>query len=268
MRASRVVRLIVAVAILICFSFAAGAQTDPDQAQSERAIAVFNKGNTAGALAMVESVLAHSPNHENALFYSAMCNFHLGNVEAARGRLERLVKVSGNFFAAWELMVQVTQAQGDLARRDEAIARLKIAITTAIDPAIRDRSDFVRDRIPVGDDGVSGVDYFARSGSDFTRYQFNLGDPRLDPDHGIMLRTDQATTENWSETALLPPDTQLFHLDLVYPRPQGGDDVAIYQYYVGEPDYDTVRAEVLKILRGEVQPLSGDAGTLAGILKR
>ena len=47
-----------------------------------------------------------------------------------------------------------------------------------------------------------------------------------------------------------------------------GDKVAVYHYYVGEPDYDTVRAEVMRILRGEVRPLSGEPGSLSGILKR
>jgi hypothetical protein len=179
-----------------------------------------------------------------------------------------VVKLSGSYFAAWELMVQVTQAQGDLARRNEAIARVRIAISTAIDPAIRMKGSFIRDRIPVGDAGISAVDYFTRGGSDFTRYAFAPGDPRMDTDHGLMLRTDQTTTENWSDTALLAQDKQLFHLDLVYPKPEGGDNIAVYQYYVGEPDYDTVRAEVMKILRGEVRPLSGEAGSLAGILKQ
>ncbi|MGA3002740.1 MAG: hypothetical protein ABSE20_13490 [Acetobacteraceae bacterium] len=75
-------------------------------------------------------------------------------------------------------------------------------------------------------------------------------------------------TENWRDTALLPADKQLFHLDLVDPGPDGGDNVAIYRFYVGEPHYDTVRAEVFKILRGEVRPLSGEFGSLAGILKQ
>jgi hypothetical protein len=82
-----------------------------------------------------------------------------------------------------------------------------------------------------------------------------------------LLRTDQTTTEHWSETALLPQDKQLFHLDLVDPKPEGGENVSIYQYYVGEPDYDTVRAKVMQILNGEAQPLSGAPGSLQGLLK-
>lgn len=268
MRSIPVVRLVTVAAVLMSLSFSAAAQTDPDQAVLGRATSIYEKGDTAGALALVEGVLAHAPEHLNALYYSAQFNLQMGNADAARGRLERLVKLAGNYFNAWELMAQVAQSQGDLARRDDAVARLKLAIATAIDPEIRHKADFIRDRIRVGDQAVLAVDYFRRGGSDFTRYQFALGDPRKDPDHGILLRTDAATTETWSATALLPPEKQLFHLDLVDPRPEGGDRIAIYQYYVGEPKYDEVRADVMKILRGEVRPLSGEPGSLSGILKR
>jgi tetratricopeptide (TPR) repeat protein len=268
MRVVRGVRLTLMAATLLNPPLSAGAQSNRDTAELDRTIATFDKGDRSGALALAEDILTRSPQDQNALFYSAAFNFQMGNNDAARGRLERLVKLAGNFVSGWELMVQVAQAQGDLARRDEAIARLKVAITTAIDPAIRAKADFIRDRIPIGDQALFAADYFQRGGSDFTRYQFSVNDPRTDPDHGIFLRTDEYTTENWSDTALLPQDKQLFHLDVVDARPEGGVTVAIYQYYVGEPDYDTVRAEVMKILRGEVRPLSGEAGGLAGILKK
>jgi tetratricopeptide (TPR) repeat protein len=269
MRLIHAVRLIVIAAVLLSSPPAAKAQADRDTQEFDRAAADYDKGDKAGALAAVERILARSPDHQSALYYSAMISFQMGNVDVARGRLERLVNLVGNYFAAWELMVQVTQSQGDLARRNEAIERARIAIATAIDPNVRRTADLVRDRIPLSSGRVlSGVDYFVRGGSDFTRYQFALGDPRMDPDHGLLLRTDAETTGNWADTALMPPDKQLFHLDLVDPGADGEDKVAIYQYYVGQPNYDTVRAKVMQILRGEVKPLSGQPGSLYGILKR
>jgi tetratricopeptide (TPR) repeat protein len=268
MRSIHAVRLITVAAVLVSLPLAAGAQTDPDAAAFDRATAAFNQGDAAGALAQVETLLTHAPENQNALYFSALINFRMGNVDAARGRLERVVKLAGNYFEAWQLMVQVTQAQGDLVRRDAAIDRLKIAIKTAINPDIRNKVDFIRDRIPIGGQTLLAIDYFERSGSDFTRYRFALDGSGMDQEHGLLLRTDTETTENWRGTALLAPDKQLFHLDLVDPTPAGEDKVAIYQFYVGEPDYDTVRADVLKVLRGEVQPLSGKPGSLVGILKR
>jgi tetratricopeptide (TPR) repeat protein len=267
MRLMFVVRLILAAAVLLSVSFPAAAQSANDAANLEGAMAIFNNGDAPAALARVEDVLTRSPQNQIALFESASINFQLGNADAARGRLERLVKLAGNFAAAWELMAQVTQAQGDLARRDDAVARLKIAVTSALDPSIRRKGDYIRDRIPIGDKALYAADYWLRAGSDFTRYQFALNDPRMDPDHGLVLRTDAATTENWSATALLAQEKQLFHLDLVDRDPPRPDKVAVYEYYVGEPDYDTVRAEVLKILRGEVLPLSGEPGSLWGMLR-
>jgi tetratricopeptide (TPR) repeat protein len=264
----RAIGRIVMLAMLMMPAPHAHAQADRDKADLDRAVARYGNGDVAGALALTEQVLTHSPDNEIALYRSALFNMQLNNLDAARGRLERLVKLSGSYFMAWELMVQVTQAQGDLARRDQAVDRLRISIATALDPDIRTKTDFIRDRIRAGDQEVMAVDYFGRGGSDFTRYQFAVGDPRLRPDQGIMLRTDTATTQNWADTALMPPDSLLFHLDMVDPKPQGGDKMAIYAYYVGEPSYDVVRAKVMEVLRGEAKPLSGEPGSLHGILKK
>lgn len=267
MRLIHAVRLSILVMVLFFPSLAGWTADDRDAEDIARAIRTFDKGDPVAGLALVEGVLARSPENLDALYRSAQINFQLNNIDAARGRLDRLVKLSGNYFAAWELMVQVRQAQGDLAGRNEAIKRLKITITTAIDPSIREKADFIRDVFRTSAGDVMAADYFERGGSDFTRYQFTLGDPRVHPDKGLLLRTDADTTETWSNTALLPQDKQLFHLDLVDPTPEGGESVAIYEYYVGEPDYDTVRAKVMQILRGEVKPLSGQPGSLAGTIK-
>jgi tetratricopeptide (TPR) repeat protein len=267
MNLNHAVHLGAALAVLIGLAQPALAQSDSEMADVGRAVTIFNKGDMRGGLALVESVLAHSPENLDALFRSAQFNFEMGNNDAARGRLERLVKLSGNYFSAWELMTQVAQAQGDLPRRDEAIGRLKLAISTAIDPEIRDKADFVRDRIETTRGDIHVLDFFTRGGSDFTRYQFGLGDPRRDPDTGIFLRTDEHTTEDWSNTALLPSDKSLFYLVMVDRAPNGALISANYQFYVGEPDYDTVRAKVMQILRGDVQPLGGDPGGLQGVIK-
>jgi tetratricopeptide (TPR) repeat protein len=263
----QVICLILLAFFLVGLPPVARAQTDADAPELQRAVALAGKGDLAGALAASEGVLTHAPNSQVALYESARVNFALNNVDAARGRLERMVKLSGNNFSAWELMVQVTQVQGDLARRDQAIDRLKSAIETAIDPDVRSQADFIRDRILIGDNSLMAAEYFQRGGSDFTRYQFSFGDPRLNPDKGLLLRTDEATTQNWADTALLAQDKQLFHLDMVDLKPEGGDSVAIYEYYVGEPSYDKVRAKVLQILRGQAQPLSGSPGSLQGVMK-
>ena len=274
-RALRHARLPRSVLLMVCALAAApaahaqtGAQTpSTDDAMLTHAETVFGRGDKAAALAEVEQVLARRPEDANALFQSARFNFELGNLDAARGRLERAVKLAGNYAAAWELMIQITQAQGDLKRRDEALARIRIAIRSAIDPNIRRMTTFIRERIRAGDAFVTVADNFGRGGSDFTRYQFSLNDPLANPESGLLLRTDAATTEHWASTALLPPDQPLFHLDAVDPD-RGGEATGIYEYYTGEPDYDTVRAKALQILRGEAQPLSGGSGPLSGILRK
>lgn len=255
--------------LFVVFLLSVMVAASPARAQTlEHARDAFTRGDAAAALAETEQILTQNPQEPNALYLAASIHFHMGNIDVARGRLERAVKLTGNFAAAWELMVQITQAQDDLEKRDEAITRMKLAIGSAIDPRIRRTATFIRDRIRVNDKTLLVADHFGRGGSDFTRYQFSLGDPLMNPGTGLILRTDAATTEAWAATALLAQDGQLFHLDMVEAGEGNARKVAIYEYYVGEPGYDTVRATVMKILRGEIQPLSGEPGSLAGLLKK
>ena len=243
------------------------AAAEADGANLDKAVAAHQNGDVAGALAEAERFLTRAPDDLNALFLSARFNLELGNGNAARGRLERLLKFGGSIAQAWELMVQVAQLEGDRPRRAEAIERVKRAIQTSVDPRIRAKDSFLRDWIPVGKLAVTAADYFGRAGNEFTRYQFGLGDPRPNPGIGLLLRTDEDTTARWQETALLPPDQLLFHLDMVDQGEGGAEKIAIYEYYAGEPDYDVLRVKVLQILRGEARPLNGEPGSLAGILK-
>ena len=241
---------------------------EPTQmAAAYAASAMFDAGDTAGARTAIEAMLKATPDNPHALYQAARFDFMLGNLDVARGRCERLVKLMGNFASAWDLLTQIAQAQGDLARRNEAVDRAKSAIHTAIDPDIRRKGFIVRDRLPVRGNSIWAIDYFESAGNEFTRYQFHFGDFDKSVGTDLLLRTDIVTSQRWADTALLAPDKPLFHLDMVDPAPGGGEKSAVYAYYVGEPDYDTVRTQAIAALRGEAQPLSGQPGSLAGLMK-
>jgi hypothetical protein len=113
-RKIRAIGLMLLAAMPLLLSDLARADDRADDATLDRAVALSKTGDLAGGLALCESILAHNPNHENALLWAAELNFYMNNLDVARGRIERLVKVAGNYLVAWELMVQITQAQGDL----------------------------------------------------------------------------------------------------------------------------------------------------------
>ena len=262
---SALVAIALSIVLLPATSRAEPATNPPELA---RAAEAYGRGNIAAALKSVEELLARSPANPAALFQAAEYNFRMGDFAAARARLENLVKLPSFPLEGMELLVVVAQAQGDRTRRDDLLNRLRYEIGPAERPRIKTRSDIVRDRIPIPGGEIVAVEYFQRNGMDFTRYLFSPYDPRARPDLGILLRTDLITTNNWANTALLPDNKALFHLDLVEQDADGSKKTGIYQYYVGEPDYDTVRAKVMEILRGDAKPVAGEPGKLAGILKR
>lgn len=229
---------------------------------------VPSRASMSNELAAAEKTLASSPNDVSALFTSALQNLRLGNLGPARARAEQLVTASGNAFAAWELLAQVAQNQGDKDRRDRAVQMLPTIMRTSLDMSLRRKPDFTRDRIQTRDFELLVSHFFESRDGDYTRYLFYPNIPGTLIHRGLALRTDTQTTETWAQTSLVPSDAPLFHLDMIDPGEGGADKVAIYEYFVGEPDYDTVRAKVIKILRGEAQPLSGQPGSLSGIMAR
>jgi tetratricopeptide (TPR) repeat protein len=237
------------------------------KAAADKAREILDGGDPAGALALLEPILAKAPGDPNALYLSARALLLLGRLTEARARAEKVISEVGSYFVAWETLIQITQAQGDLKRRDEAIEELKISVSTAVDPDIRAKGAYVREFLPVKGQALVTWHYFTRVGSDFSRYEIAWQDPEKSGGAKLLLATDSESTEQWSQTALLPPDAQLFHLDMVdIPRP-GEQKVAIYAYFVGEPDYDTFHAKVMQVLHGELKPQTGTPGSLDGILK-
>ncbi len=259
-RFARVLSLL--VPIVPGFAIAA----DPAQLSALRA--ALERRETAGAAAAIDRLLAQSPDDPEVLSLAALREFRLGQPNLARGRLERLARAPGIRIADLELLAIVTQAQGDRARRDEVLDRLRFEIGPLPRPRIPGKSDIERDRIAVPGGEIRVLEYFQRNGLDFIRYLFSPGDPWANPHLGLLLRTDLLTTQNWQGTALLADDKPLFHLDLVERGDDGTLTTSVYKYFVGEPDYDTVRAKVMDILRGDAKPETGPPGKLAGILKR
>lgn len=260
-----VIRHLAIVPIVLALS--SGAAWPQTEATDEHATARYNEGDIAGAVEEFQRVLAKAPDDPRALYLGAAGNLELGRLAQARALADRLVKISGGFVISWELMAQIAQGQGDLKRRDEAIDEVKMAIRTAVNPAVRAKGSFIRDRIAAKGGALAATEFFLAAGTDFTRYQINWVTPEKNGETALLLRTDSATTQTWAETALMPPEKLLFHLDMVTPKEGGEPDVATYAYFVGEPAYDAVRAKVLEILQGKLKPQSGKSGALEGILR-
>jgi tetratricopeptide (TPR) repeat protein len=244
-------------ALLLPAGMARAADPPVDQKQ---AMALLRDGKRQEALHAFDAIIAaRPPDPSQALYAASVIDLEDGDWQAAKPYVERLVKLRPSSFPAWELMIQVDQAAGDLDDRDASIQSLHTAWDEARDPAIRSRVSFIRDRIAGAKHTLIAQETLDPGGGDILRFLFQPRDEEGQARHVIVVRSDDATNERWRENGTVPDGTAVYHLDTVDQLADGQSVVRPYKYYLQSPDYDQVRAEVVEILAGTAQPLTGQA---------
>lgn len=246
--------------VLLCISLGcgpAGAAEPPPTEQA--AFALLKDGKRQEALHAFEAVIAANPiDPSRALFAASMIDLEDGKWRSARPYARQLVKLRPSAMQAWEVLIQVDQAANDLADRNAAIRSLYQAWRSALDPATQQRVTFARDRIFGPKRTVVAHETLEPGGDDSIRFAFRPVDQVADPQHIIVVRSDEETTQRWRDSGSVPYSTIVYHLDTVARRPGGRQEARPYAFYLEPPDYDTIRPIVVGILNGEAKPLSGE----------
>ncbi len=245
--------------ILLMVATAAGA-ADPPAVTRDQAMALLREGKRADALHAFDAIIAAKPPDPTpALFAAALIDLEDGNWRAAKPYVQQLVKLRPSSFQAWEMMIQVDQADGDTEDRTASIRSLYAAWRSALDPSIQKRVSFVRDRIVGPKHTLVAQETLDPGGDDILRFLFQPQDEEGSARHLIVVRSDNETNERWREDGTVPYGTVVYHLDTVTQLPNGRSAVLPYAYYLEPPDYDRIRATVAGILDGSAEPLSGTA---------
>jgi hypothetical protein len=244
--------------ILVLLSSAPVA-ADPPLSQ-DQAMALLRDGKRAEALQALDAIIAAKPpDPSSALFAASFIDIEDGNGRAAKPYAQQLVKLRPSSFQAWELMIQADQAAGALEDRDAAIQSLYDSWNSAMDPQTRARVSFVRDRVAGPLHTVVAQQTLELGGEEMLRFLFQPADEQGKAHHLIVVRSDNATNERWREDGTVPYGTVVYHLDTVEQLAGGRASIRPYEYYLTPPDYEQVRAKVVGILAGTIQPLTGEA---------
>jgi tetratricopeptide (TPR) repeat protein len=233
---------------------------DPPVTQ-DQAMALLHDGKRREALHAFDTIIASQPpDPSQALFVAGLIDLEDGDWQAAKPYVQQLVKLRPASFPAWEMMIQVDQAAGDLDGRDAAIQSLYASWRSALDPQIRAKIAFARDRIVGAKHTVVAQQTLEPGGDNILRFIFQPQDEEgRTAQHLIVVRSDDETNQRWREDGTVPYGTVVYHLDTITQLAGGQQAVRPYEYYLGPPDYERVRAKVVEILAGTVQPLSGQA---------
>jgi tetratricopeptide (TPR) repeat protein len=229
-------------------------------ADQDQAMALLRDGKRQEALRAFDAIIASQPpDPSQALFVASLIDLEDGHWQAAKPYVQQLVKLRPSSFQAWELMIQVDQAAGDLEDRDASIQSLYESWRGALDPQIRSRVSFARDRIAGTRHTLVAQETLDPGGDDILRFLFQPQEEEEKTRHLIVVRSDDETNQRWRENGTVPYGTVVYHLDTVERLADGRSAVRPYEYYLDAPDYDRVRAKVVEILAGTAQPLTGQA---------
>jgi hypothetical protein len=225
-----------------------------------QAVAMLQAGKRDDARQAFQSIIAaRQYDPSDALLALSMMDLEDGNWREAKPLITQVMKLRPASFAGWELMIQADQAAGALDDRDVAIQSLYTAWKSALDPAIRARAAFARDRIFGPRHTMIAHETLEPVGDDIVRFVFAPADEPDKPRHLIIVRSDSETNDRWRADGTVSYGTVVYHLDTLEQLANGRTQARPYAFYVEPPDYDNVRTTVAAILDGSVQPLTGSA---------
>lgn len=224
---------------------------------------LYEAGRQQEALAAAERALQSLPTDIQALYVVIRIAQEQQRQDDAIRLVQQMIGHHPGIVATWELAAQVHQAAGDTEQRDMAVRQLISTQASAIDRNLRGRPFILRDRIIAHGRRLMVQDHFDTHGPEAIRYVF-LSEAELPrPLNYLILMTDPQTTDNWREAGIIGSGKRAFHLESVFVTPDGRQTRAMYAAWPDVPDYDTVRAKVLEIIRGDARPMTGPVGGLA-----
>jgi hypothetical protein len=246
--------------LLVLLSLPANAVASDPPLTTDQAIALLQSGKRDEARQALLAIIAARPRDpSDALRVLGLMDLEDGKSSDARPLIQQLMKLRPGSFAGWELMIQADQAAGDREDRDADIQSLYTAWKSALDPAIRAQMAFTRDRIFGPKHTLIAKETLEPIGDDILRFLFQPADEPGQQRHLIVVRSDIETNDRWREDGTIAGSAVVYHLDTLEQLSNGRLQARPYEFYLQPPDYDQVRAKVVQILDGTVQPLTGSA---------
>jgi tetratricopeptide (TPR) repeat protein len=210
------------------------------------------------ALEKYQRVLATDPDNHVALFNAGLATYLLGRPEQSVAYWARLKELVPEDWRVRSKLIQAYQALGRGRERDDERAGLLQLRSVTQDEELRRARKYCRDQFTVGDSQFLVFEFFELEGDWPIRYSFDVLDSSGQRVAARYTLGAYKTTNAYARDAgQIQPGQRMFHLDGYKP----GGVHETYGFFVGEPDYDTVKSAILQILQGTRQSVSSSHPT-------
>lgn len=229
-------------------------QTAQVEAAFERANQLMEQKKFAEALTSYKIALAIVPNDPALLFNAGLAAFSSKDHATAAELWKRLKGIEPEDWHVRAKLIQAYQALNLMTERDAERRELFDMWQSGKSAELKKQFEYCRDQFEVKDKRVMAFEHFELKGGRALRYVFSILNEKQDGEaFRISLGSYDLTNAVWRESTKPPPKPgeRLFHLDGYF---KWGH--ATYGFYAPEPSYDQVRARVIQILEGKVDPVS------------
>lgn len=216
-----------------------------------RAILLAHQGDSAGAIARLESLLAREPDNAGLIWNTATLMSDAGQHDYALTLWRRMAELEPDNLHLRSKIVQSLQAGGDRAGRDAAIDELLRRYRAGADPEYAKGGSFCREQYRVGDHRVFAFQHFEPRDPRRIFYSFVVTAADGSEAFRVTLGSYQATTEMARSTGSIGPDARLYHIDL-YQQ----DRQTLIDMLDRMPDYDALRERADRAIRARLAAAS------------
>jgi len=212
----------------------------------------------AEAYQAYKDALAKDPKNPTLLYNAGLMAYLTDKAKDAVACWSQLKALEPDNWRVRAKLIQAYEAVGQQKQRDAERAELFKLRKETEDKDLKDLKYYCRDQFSVGTTRIMVFEYFELEGDEPIRLSFDLLEPEGKPvKTRYSLGSYKATNEVAKETKKIKPGQRLFHLDA---HKQGGDTHELYELYVGEPEYDSIKKAVKEILEGKRKPSSETLG--------
>ena len=226
----------------------------PQEGSFDRGVRLYEQGKHAESIAPLEHALNRYPEGSNILWNLGLASAAAGQPEKALTYWQRYRTLRSEDWRVLPKLIQTYQALGRIELRDETLAELLRLRAQTLDPEFLDARWFCREQFKVNGRLVLAYQFFEPSGDWMQFYRFLVRNAEGEKDFYISLGSYDMTTQISRELGEIKEDERVYHFDGYYP-----DGLhRTFGFLDGKtpPTYDEIRPTILKILKGEIQPMS------------
>jgi tetratricopeptide (TPR) repeat protein len=233
------------------------AQT-PAVSSLQQGLDALHAGHAQQALDLFKQAIAADPQSSPANLLAATAAIQLLQAAAAVSYAERARALEPNNWKIDTTLVTAYAMAGDTRKRDAERYLLSQAHGDAKLPDARETSGFLLDRFQAGKYVVDAVQYFKPIGTFNMYYRFLVHNAAGALVWTIQVDSDSLNEVSWAQSypTQAAQGERQFQIES-----SPADNQVQYKSFSGQPNYDWIRTQVIKILDAQKDPFPGEMPT-------